>query len=45
MKRILLISFVSLFVSGSLLAQDDLLAGLVSEDSSKVKENITIATF
>jgi hypothetical protein len=45
MKRILLISLVSLFFSGSLLAQDDLLAGLVSEDSSKVKENITIATF
>lgn len=45
MKRILLISFVSLLFSGSLLAQDDLLAGLVAEDSSKVKENITIATF
>jgi Membrane bound beta barrel domain (DUF5777) len=45
MKRILLISFVSLFLSGNLSAQDDLLAGLVTEDSSKVKENITIATF
>ncbi|HLO82020.1 MAG TPA: DUF5777 family beta-barrel protein [Chitinophagaceae bacterium] len=45
MKRILLISLVGLFLSGSLSAQDDLLADLVKEDSSTVKQNITIATF
>jgi hypothetical protein len=45
MKRILMISVFGLLLTGSLVAQDDLLAGLVSEDSSKVKENITIATF
>jgi hypothetical protein len=45
MKRILLISLISLVCSGSLLAQDDLLADLVKEDSAKVKENVTIATF
>jgi Membrane bound beta barrel domain (DUF5777) len=45
MKRIALLSLASLFFAGSVFAQDDLLADLKSEDSSKVKENITIATF
>lgn len=45
MKRIALLTLVSLFFAGSLFAQDDLLADLKSEDSAKVKENITIATF
>jgi hypothetical protein len=45
MKRIALLTLVSLLFAGSLFAQDDLLADLKSEDSAKVKENITIATF
>lgn len=45
MKRIIFIAAISLLCSGKLLAQDDLLADLVKEDSAKVKENITIATF
>jgi hypothetical protein len=36
---------IGLLLSGNLLAQDDLLADLVKEDSAKVKQNITIATF
>ena len=45
MKRIALLSLASLLFAGSVFAQDDLLADLKSEDSVKVKENITIATF
>ena len=45
MKRIIFISMIGLLLSGNLLAQDDLLADLVKEDSAKVKQNITIATF
>jgi hypothetical protein len=45
MKRIALLSLAGLFFAGSVFAQDDLLADLKSEDSAKVKENITIATF
>ncbi len=45
MKRIALLTLFSLLFAGSLFAQDDLLADLKSEDSAKVKENITIATF
>jgi len=45
MKRIALLSLAGLFFAGSLFAQDDLLADLKSEDSAKVKEDITIATF
>lgn len=45
MKRIIFISIIGLLLSGNLLAQDDLLADLVKEDSAKVKQNITIATF
>ncbi len=45
MKRIALLSLVGLFFAGSLFAQEDLLADLKSEDSAKVKEDITIATF
>ncbi|MGL6266493.1 MAG: DUF5777 family beta-barrel protein [Chitinophagaceae bacterium] len=45
MKRIALLSLAGLFFAGSLFAQEDLLADLKSEDSAKVKENITIATF
>lgn len=45
MKRIIFISMIGLLLSGSLLAQDDLLADLVKEDSAKVKQDITIATF
>ena len=45
MKRIALLSLASLLYAGSIIAQDDLLADLKSEDSAKVKENITIATF
>jgi hypothetical protein len=45
MKRIALISIASLFFAGSVFAQDDLLSDLKSEDSAKVKEDITIATF
>lgn len=46
MKRIaLLLSLAGLFFAGSLFAQEDLLADLKSEDSAKVKEDITIATF
>jgi len=45
MKRIALLSLASLFFAGSTFAQDDLLADLKSEDSAKIKENITIATF
>jgi hypothetical protein len=45
MKRIALLTLFSLFFAGGIFAQDDLLADLKSEDSAKVKENITIATF
>ena len=45
MKRIIFISMIGLLLSGNLLAQDDLLADLVKEDSAQVKQNITIATF
>jgi hypothetical protein len=45
MKRIIFISMIGLLLSGNLLAQDDLLADLVKEDSATVKQNITIATF
>lgn len=45
MKRIALLSLAGLFFAGSLFAQEDLLADLKSEDSAKVKEDITIATF
>lgn len=45
MKRLLLLSTIGLLFSGAALAQDDLLGDLVKEDSAKVKENITIATF
>lgn len=45
MKRIIFISMIGLLLSGNLLAQDDLLADLVKEDSAKVKQDITIATF
>jgi Membrane bound beta barrel domain (DUF5777) len=45
MKRIALLLLAGLFYAGSLFAQEDLLADLKSEDSAKVKENITIATF
>jgi Membrane bound beta barrel domain (DUF5777) len=44
MKRLILISLVSLF-AGSAFAQDELLAELQQEDSAKVKQNITAATF
>lgn len=36
---------MTMFVASAMYAQDDLLADLVKEDSAKVKENITIATF
>jgi Membrane bound beta barrel domain (DUF5777) len=45
MKRIALLTLVGLLFAGGVCAQDDLLADLKSEDSAKVKENITIATF
>lgn len=45
MKRIVLLTIASLFFAGVVFAQDDLLADLKSEDSAKIKENITIATF
>jgi hypothetical protein len=45
MKRFLFLSLTSLLFSAGVYAQDDLLSDLVKEDSAKVKENITIATF
>ncbi len=45
MKRVILFSFISLLITGSIFAQDDLLSELKSEDSAKVKQDITIATF
>lgn len=45
MKRVILSSIISLLFTGSIFAQDDLLSELKSEDSAKVKQDITIATF
>jgi hypothetical protein len=45
MKRKFWIGLISMTFCSAVVAQDYLLADLVKEDSSKVKENITIATF
>ena len=45
MKKILLILFVACGFFLKATAQDDLLGGLMKEDSSKIKQNVTTATF
>ena len=45
MKKILLILFVACGFFLKATAQDDLLGGLMKDDSSKVKQNVTTATF
>ncbi len=44
MKKLLLFSLLAVFVA-RVTAQDDLLSGLINEDSAKVKQDFTTATF